>query len=255
MSKADQNKTKNQAQGQINTNNANAASTNATLQPILGQAQSNANQLFPGITSSFSNISETGGYDPAVTGKINDTFSNLATTGGISEADAAAMRNRASEAARSTYQTGQDVASRSSAATGGYGTTGGSIQESLARKGSQAAASAAVDADASIVGARQTGQIAGASGLERTQQNISGNKLAATTGLSNVYGMDLNQVNQTVSQILQNYQQTGQLNNQDLTILTNLANQPGVFDKIVSTIGTIGGAAAGIISAVKPGGF
>lgn len=252
MSKSDQKQAKQTAQSSMATNNANAAATNATLQPILSGAQDKANSLFPGITSSFSDISQTGGFDPSVTGQINQTYGDLATTGGISEADATAMRNRASEAARSTYDVGREAAARSSAATGGYGATGGAIQENLARRGSQAAATAAVDSDASIVGARQTGKIAGASGLERTQQDISGNKLAATTGLSNVYGMDLNQANKTVDQILQNYQQTGQLNNQDLTILTNLANQPGIFDKIVGTIGTLGGAAAGIIGAVKP---
>ena len=79
---------------------------------------------------------------------------------------------------------------------------------------------------------------------------MAGNKLAATGGLTNVYGMNEQQVTATVNQIIQNYQMTGQLDNQDLSILTNLANQPGVFDKIVSTIGTLGGAGAGIINAI-----
>jgi hypothetical protein len=251
MSKSDQNQAKTQAQGQITTNNQNQAAASGQLNSVLGTAQNNASSLFPGITQSYADISGTGGYDPSILGTINQTNTNLATTGGISDADANSMRNRASEAARSTYATGQDAATRSSAATGGYGSTGGAIQSDLARKGSQAAATATEDTNASITGLRQSGMVAGASGLNQTQQNLTGNKLAATAGATNVYGMNESQVNTTISQILQNYQQTGQLNNQDMSILTNLANQPGVFDKIVSTIGTLGGAAAGVISAVK----
>ena len=147
-------------------------------------------------------------------------------------------------------QTGQDSAARASAATGGYGATGGAIQANLARQGSQAAATAVEDTNASITGLKQSGMIAGAQGLNTSQQNQATNKLSATAGLTNIYGMNESQVSTTVSQILQNYQQTGQLNNQDLTILTNLANQPGVFDKIVGTIGTLGGAAAGVMSGI-----
>jgi len=250
MSKSDQNKAKTQAQGQIDTNNQNAATASGQMNSVLGTATGNANNLFPGITGNYSDISGTGGYDPNVLNTINQTGTNLTTTGGISDADANSMRNRASEAARSTYQTGQDAMQRANMATGGYGVTGGAIQEDLARKGSQAAATAVEDTNASIAGIKQSGQIAGTGILGQTQQNLTGNKLAATAGLTNIYGMNESQVSTTVSQILQNYQQTGQLNNQDLTILTNLANQPGVFDKIMSTIGTLGGAAAGVMSGI-----
>ena len=253
MSKADQGAAKQKAQGQIDTNNANQTAASGQLNSILGTAQSNAASMLPGITQNYSDIYNSGGYDPSILGTINTTNTNLATTGGISEADATAMRDRASEAARSTYASGQDAAARSSAATGGYGATGGAIASNLARTGSEAAAKSVVDTNASITGLRQAGMEAGATGLDRTQSNIASNKLAATAGATNIYGMNETQVNTTVGQILQNYQQTGQLNNQDLSILTNLANQPGVFDKIVSTIGTLGGAAAGIISGVKGG--
>jgi len=250
MSKSDQNKSKDQAQQQIATNNANAADANKTATGVLSTAQGTAANLLPGITGGYQDIASTGGYDPAMAGTINTTFGNLATTGGVSDTDANSMRNRAAEAARSTYATGADAAARSAAATGGYGATGGAIQEDLARKGSQAAATAVEDTNASITGMKQSGMVAGAQGLSNVQQNMAGNKLSATAGLTNIYGMNENQVSTTVSQILQNYQQTGQLNNQDLTILTNLANQPGVFDKIMSTVGTLGGAAAGVMSGI-----
>ena len=250
MSKSDQNAVKSQANNQIATNNANEANANQTAQGVLSTAQGTAASLLPSITGGYQDIASTGGYDPTIAGTINTTFGNLATTGGVSDADANAMQNQAAEAAKSTYQTGQDAAARSSAATGGYGATGGAIQANLARQGSQAAATAVEDTDASITGLKQSGMIAGAQGLNTSQQNQATNKLSATAGLTNIYGMNESQVSTTVSQILQNYQQTGQLNNQDLTILTNLANQPGVFDKIVGTIGTLGGAAAGVMSGI-----
>lgn len=251
MSKSDQNAAKNQANQQTTQNNTNETAANGQLQSILGTASSTAASVLPSVVSGYSDIASSGGYDPSVLGTANATFGNLANNGGISGADATAIEDKAASAARSTYSTGADAAQRAQAATGGYGVSG-SIGASLARKGSDAAAAAVTGADASIAGLKQSGEVAGATGLVNTQQNIASNKLQATSGLTNVYGLNENQVNSTVGQILQNYQQTGQLNNQDLSILTNLANQPGVFDKIVGTIGTLGGAAAGIISGVKP---
>ena len=249
MGKSDQAAAKNQANQNIATNNANESTNNAQLQSILGTAQSNASSIMPAAVSGYSDIQSSGGYDPSILGQINSTYGNLATTGGISATDATSMENQAAEAARSTYSTASDSASRALASTGGYGLSG-SIIGDLARTGSDAAATATNAADANIAGLRQQGEIAGASGLSGVQQNMASNKLAATSGLTNIYGMNESQVNTTVGQILQNYQQTGQLNNQDLAVLTNLANQPGVFDKIVSTIGTLGNAAAGVMGSV-----
>lgn len=251
MSKSDQQAVKQQAQGQMAQNNANETSTNTQLQGVLGTAQSNAASLLPGVVSGYSDIQSGGGYDPSILGNINSTYGDLASTGGISPGQETAIKNEASQAARSTYQTASDQAQRQMAATGGYGVSG-SITGSLARQGSEAASTAANAATAQLAPIEQQGKIAGAAGLSNTQQNLASNKLAATQGLTNVYGMNETQVNATVGQILQNYQQTGQLNNQDMSILTNLAEQPGVFDKIVSTIGTLGGAATGVMSALVP---
>jgi hypothetical protein len=210
MSKADQQAAKSQAQQQITANKQFQQQTGEQLQSILGGYQSQAGSILPSVISGYSDI---------------------ASTGGISPGDIAAIQSRASESARSAYDVGASQAQRASAATGGYGTSG-SIANTLARQGSQAASRASVDTSASLAGL------------------LSQNKLAAIGGLSNVYGLTENEINHTINAILQNYQMTGQLNNQDLAILTNLANQPGVFDKIVGTIGTLGGAAAGVLSGV-----
>ena len=241
MSKNDQRDVKNQTKSTIDTNIANSTGVNSQLQGILGTAQNTAGSILPGVTSGYSDISITGGYNPDVLGTINKTYGDLATTGGISAQDATAMQNRSAEAARSTYDVGAADAQRKLAATGGYGVSG-SIVGDLSRKGSQAAATAVENTNASIAGIRQQGRIAGASGLSNTQNNMASNRLAGLAGSTNIYGMNENQVNTTVGQILQNYQQTGQLNNQDLAILTNLANQPGVYDKILQTIAVAEGA-------------
>jgi len=253
MSKSAQNQVKTATQQQQQQNDTIATNIDNQINSVQGTAASTAASILPGVTSGYSDIAATGGYDPSVLGSINSTYGNLATTGGITPDQIASMQDTASQAAQSTYQTGAAEAEREQAATGGYGVSG-SILGNLARKGSEAGAQAAESVEGSIAGLQQQGQIAGAAGLSSTQQNIASNKLAATSGLTNIYGMNEQQVTATVSQILQNYQQTGQLNNQDLSILTNLANQPGVFDKIVSTIGSLGGAASGIMNALPTSG-
>ncbi len=250
MSKSQQTAVTNQANQQVAQNNANEGAVNSQMQGVLGTAQDTASSLLPSVTGGYSDIASTGGYDPTVLGNINATNTNLATTGGISPDQVASMEDKASQAAQSTYQTGQAAAERAQAATGGYGVSG-SITGNLARQGSEAAAQAAQNVSGSIAQIQQQGEIAGAQGLQQTQQAQTGNKLTALAGNTNIYGMNENQVSTTVSQILQNYQQTGQMNAQDMAILTNLANQPGVFDKIVGTIGTLGGAAGGIIEGLN----
>src|SRR5271157_573287 len=272
MGKSDQQAAKQQANQQIQQNQQNEATANQTLTGVLNTAQGTAASVLPGITSGYSNIAASGGgLDPNAQAAYQTLSSgstvapDLLATGGISPEQAQAMKAEASGSARSTYQTAAADASRMAAATGGYGDTS-ALQSQLARQGSEAASKAAVSSDASVAGLEQSGRLAatglqtsamgtGASGLAAGQQNVTANQLAALGGSTNIYGMNENQVNTTVTSILQNYQQTGALNNQDLAILTNLANQPGVFDKIVSTIGTLGGAAAGIISAVSPTGL
>jgi hypothetical protein len=250
MGKADQNQAKQAARAQTDSNNAQGGAIGGQLNSILGTAQSTAGSLQPQVTNHYEDIFSSGGYNPAILGDIRDNYRNFASTGGISDVDATAIRNRAADTASSTYKVAADQAQRTASATGGYGDVSAAVSADLARKGSQAASTAVTGADASIVGMRQAGKEFGVAGLGQTEQNIASNKLAATAGLTNVYGLNEAQVSATVDSIIKNYQTTGTLNNQDLTILTNLANQPGVFDKIVGTIGTLGGAAAGVMSGV-----
>jgi hypothetical protein len=269
MSKHDQSQAKSQANQQISQNNANEQEVTGMSNDIFDTSRATGASILPGITAGYSDIAGTGGgvdetsqaaFNNLATGTPQAT--DLATTGGLSPTSIQAMKDEASQAAQGSFNTAQDQAARTAAATGGYGDTS-AIQALLARQGSDAASKAVVDSEATIGGLEQSGKIAGtgllqagmatgASGLAGTQQNITANKLQALGGSTNIYGMSEQESLAAVDQILSSYQSTGQLNNQDLAILTNLANQPGVFDKIVSTVGTLGGAAAGVLGAKKP---
>ncbi len=255
MSKAEQGQAKTRSEQNIAKNTQTGADINTGLQDVMGTAKSTAASILPGVVSNYSDIASTGGFDPSILGRVNDTYSKLATTGGFSPEDTTSMYNRASQGARAAYDVGQGQAQRTAAATGGYGDTSAAIVGDLARKGSQASERAITDTTATLAPLKQQGMVAGAQGLSNTQNQVAGNRLQATGGLTNIYGMNESQVNQTVDAIIRNFQTTGQLNAQDEQILVGLANRPGVFDKIVSTIGTLGGAGAGVLSAVKPGGF
>jgi hypothetical protein len=268
MSKAQQSQTYNNAQNQQTLNNANEATANTTLQGALGTAQGNAASMLPGIMSGYSDIAGTGG---GINQTSNDTYSSLAggldsakslaANGGISPASIQAMEDQASQAAQSTYATGAAQEARTAAATGGYGNTA-ALQAQNQRQSGQAAAQATTNELASITGMQQAGEEAGTSllgsemstgagGLAQQQQNQTANKLAAVGGEANVYGMNVQQATATVSQILQNYQQTGQLNNQDMSIMANIAEQPGIFSQVISGLGSLGGLAGSLMTGIS----
>lgn len=250
MSKADQQAQKQAVKQNISSTQAQSGQISGQLNDILGGAKETSSSILPTVTGGYGDILSSGGYDPSITGTINNTYTNFANTGGISDADAVAMRNRAQRAAQGTYEDAGKIAERQQAATGGYGSSG-AILGDLARKGSQAAERASTDTNADIAKLRQTGMLSGAAGLSDTQNRQAQNRLAAAGGLSNVYGLNLNEVNNTVDNILRNFQTSGQLTAQDQQILTNLANQPGVFDKIIGTIGVLAGAGAGVAGAFQ----
>ncbi len=247
MSKADQQALKQQTKNTIATTNQQSGQISGQLNDILGGAKSTTASMLPGITSGFGDIATSGGYDPSILGDVRSTYGNLARTGGIDENAATAMRNRAQRSAKGVYEDVGRQAERASSATGGYGYSG-AIAGDLARKGSEAAATASTASNADIAKLRQTGMEAGAAGLSETENRMAGNRLQALQGQTNVYGLNINEVNQTVDSIIRNFQANGQITAEEQQILSHLATQPGVFDKIMSTIGTLGGAAAGIMT-------
>lgn len=254
MSKSDQKKAQQQTNQNLASIQAEGSQLDTELQGILSGAQSTAASVLPSVVSGYTDISSTGGFDPGVTGGIFSGYEDLATTGGISDADAQAMRERASGAATGVYQSTADAATRTAAATGGYGDSG-AVQAYLSRQAAQAAAESSLGVDAELAQLRQSGKEAGLAGATGLETSIASGRLAGTGGLANVYSMSESEVQSTVGAILDRYKTTGQLSQGDLQTLTQLSARPGVFGTIMNTIGTLGGAAAGVIGAVAPGGF
>lgn len=252
MSKSDQNQAKTTAKNSIDQNNQTSSAIGGQLNDVLSGAKGTASSILPGVVSNYADIMGSGGFDPSILGQINKNYTDLSTTGGISDSDKSAMYGRAANAARGSYDIAEAQAKRTAAATGGYGDTSAAVVGDLARKGSQAAERSVTDTTAAIAPTIQQGKIAGTQGLSNTQNQVAGNRLQATGGLTNIYGLNESQVNQTVDAIIRNFQTNGTLSAQEQQILSGLATQPGVFDKIVGTIGTLGGAAAGVIGATKP---
>src|SRR6266478_3328728 len=205
MSKADQQALRQQTKNTIASTNQQSGQISGQLQDILGGAKSTASSMLPGITSGYSDIQSTGGYDPSILSDVRSKYGNLARTGGIDESAATAMRNRAQRSAQGVYEDVGRQAERSASATGGYGYSG-AIAGDLARKGSEAAERASTSSNADIAKLRQTGMEAGAAGLSETENRMAGNRLTALQGQGNIYGMNLNEVNQTVDNIIRNFQ-------------------------------------------------
>jgi len=200
MSNSNKNLASSYATSQINANNKVSGIADAQLNSILGNAGSTASSFLPGIQSGLSDFEQ---------------------TGGISAADRAAMTTSAAGAAESAYSTAADQYERSIMGTGGYGSSGAASAE-LARAGSEAGSKAAVNLQSNLASLTQSG------------------KLAGLSGASNIYGLSQSQVSQTMAQILQNYAQTGSLNNEDIAILQHLSAQPGFAMQLSQGLGNVG---------------
>lgn len=254
MSKSQQKSTYNTASGQVQTNTSNEAAANAQLQGVLGTAQQNTSNLYPAITGGYGDVYSTGGYDPGALTTITNDATNLATTGGVTPAQVGALQDESAAAAASAYKTAGAEAQRRAAITGGYG-EGGAIDAYMARQASNAGSAAAQQAIGTITPMIQQGEIAGAGILNTTQQNMAANKLAALGGTSNIYGLNDAQVTATLNQILTNYNQTGQLNANDIKIMAEIANsQKGLGANLLNIIQTLGGVASGIMGSLPQGG-
>lgn len=251
MGKRDQNRQKEALNQDVSRTQQQSGQISGQLQDILGGARRTSSDLLPGISAGYSDILSTGGYDPSVLGNIRNMYSTYAKEGGISDAGADAIRRRAFRTAESTYENERNRAQRAGSITGNYGYSG-ALAGNLARKGSQAATRAVTDAEAEIAKLRQTGTLAGAQGLAGLEQSMAQNRLGALSGISNIYGLNMQEVDATIDNILKEYQLTGTLTQNNRQMLIELANRPGVYDKIISTIATLGGSAAGVMAATNP---
>jgi hypothetical protein len=249
MGKSDQQKARGQISDNLNKVQAQGDANQTFLQGLYGESKSRADEMYPTVASGYADIASTGGYDPSVVGRLSGGYQNLATTGGIDEAGATAMRNRAAEGAKSVYSVLGDSAQRQAAAGGG---SASAIELSaLNRGGGQAASRAVTDTDANIAGLRQTGTIAGLSGESNLQGDVAKGRQTGVAGQASLLGMNFAQQQDAVSNILKNYQISGQLSQSDLQMLQELSKTPGLFDNIMKGISVASGAAMGVAGVKK----
>lgn len=247
MSKQQSKQVFNTGNTQVSQTRDQGKSQDQQLQGEMAGYNKNADALFPGVASGYSTIAGTGGYSPEALNTLNSGYQDFINTGGIAPSDEAAMINKAGQVGRSAYRTGSDQLSRQIAATGGYGFTAANVNQ-LARGESEAASNATNNAEAALVGMKQSGKLSGLSGVGQTQQNLVGNQLNALNGSSQLYSTNVQAAQNTMQQILQNFATTGQLSNEDIKILSGIASEPGWGTNTINAIGTIGGAAAGVMS-------
>jgi hypothetical protein len=145
-------------------------------------------------------------------------YGNFAQTGGLSPSDISTLQSSATQGVGDVYQSLEDEASRRAA------TTGQSAAADIAQLGRQAG-----EAESNAL-TNVNAQLAGM---------IQGGKEFGVAGQGGLYGMDVQQMETTVNQILQNFEATGQLSNADLAILQKIGAQPGVGSNILNTIATL----------------
>jgi len=75
-------------------------------------------------------------------------------------------------------------------------------------------------------------------------------RIQAAGGLNNLYQSEPGYVTSIVKSIMQQQQIGGQLSGDQVRIMTELAQMPGLFDNIMKGISTVGGAAAGVMTGV-----
>lgn len=243
MGKSDQNDVQKRTRDQLANIQQASQRNEAQLNTLFNQGQATTNYLQPGLTAGWGDIAVTGGFDPTHLDTSYRAFTNLAQ-GGIPEADAGAMRRQATAGVEGIYGGLAGQVARSASATGDMS---GSLASRLARQGGEASARAITGVNAEIARQRAANTAVGAEGLTRTQQAVSEGRIRGLTGQTGIYGMNMEQTMNSVRGILQNYQVTGQLSNQDLGILQEISKRPGLFDNIIRGIG----AGAGVISAIS----
>lgn len=254
MSKNQNKQVTNRTNTAISDNTKQGGENDQLLKGATGAYQNNASGLFPGLSAGFGDIaSTTGGYDPSILSGLNSKYQDFANYGGISPSDTAALQNQASQTARSSYQTGEDQLKRNISATGGYG-FGASAINSLAAKGADASGTAINDINARIAGQKSSNQLAGLQGQAGLQQSQVNNRLSGLSGQQGIYNTNVAATQNSLEQIIKNFQVTGSLTAQDLQTLTALSKaQPNWWETVMQVANPIGGALSGIGTAIGGG--
>lgn len=226
------------------------------FQTSLGTAQGNqAGELSSAMSGigNLQNIASTGGYDPTQLASTEGGYNTLATTGGYTPQQAQQFVQQATEGTQATYGALENQAKQASIATGGAGTGGGLSQ--MARQLSQAQGANTLNAEVAL-NQQQTGnKLAGLGGSAALQGNVASNTLqgteAANNQLSQLYNTTTGQVTQLGNQVLSTLGLDFQTQDQAINALTSLSKNTPLWQSVVNSVVSAGGAAAGAYGAVK----
>ena len=213
----------------------------AAREPERQEARERTAGLFGETAAGYRGMLGLGGYDPTEYESLRQSYQGL--LGGIPEESA--IRQRGLRGVSSYYDTLFNEARRRQALTGGLG-VGGELA-SLARKGSQQLAETTTDVEASLASLRQGRELAGLRGLSDLYGSVAGGRRDAVQGLAGLTGMSLDEQLNIARDILTRIQMGQQVSESELSILANLAQTPGIFDRIIAGVG----AGAGAIRAIR----
>lgn len=101
--------------------------------------------------------------------------------------------------------------------------------------------------EARLAESEAQGRISASRASQELATGAAEQRIRAAGGMAELYRQDQQYVTSLVDQILKSQATTGQLTTQQAQIMEELSRQPGLFDTILKTIGTVGGAAAGVM--------
>lgn len=253
-----------------------------TLQSMQATGGVDPTQL-ANIRGELSNWAPSGGYDPAQLAQTLGGYGDLATTGGYTPQDLQQMINQATSGTTRTASNLSAAAQRNAAATGGNAQAAiANIQNQLGPQQADAATAARLGVRQAQIGnqlqglgglasteqqlaaARQgiSGQQAGLeTGVASLRQGVSGLQQgleggvaqgvqAANRGMAGLFDTASGQVTALGQQVLQGLGLQFGTEAQGAQILQELSKNPGLFQTMIGDIGTLGGAAAGVMRGV-----
>lgn len=244
MAKSDQKDVQARTKGNMDWIKSQGDANRAVIGDVYNRSVAASQEMYPGITAGYGDIAGvTGGYDPTTLNTINTAYTGLAQ-GGYTPGDIGALKREATAGVSGAIGGLTDTARRLSAATGSSGS--GALSR-MARTAGETSARAVTGVNADIARQKAANIATGAGGLSSVQQAITGQRLGALGGASNIYGMNMQQMSDSVRNIIQNYQATGNMSNQDLQILQEISKRPGIFDNIMRGLGVVAGGASAIM--------
>ena len=211
------------------------------------------------------NLRQTGGVTPVdidTSGRGFEGYEEFSRTGGFTPGESENFLRRATAPTQAIYGASRDELSRRKSLQGGYSPGFGASEARLTRQAGIAGSEASLSGNLELNKQVREGKLAGLGGMERIrgeaekerlgkqelQQRgeIAGQELLqrfSQFGVAALSDVDVNE--------LRNRLQSGQMSQADAQLLRDLAAQDRtLFENIMQGISTVGGAAAGILTAV-----